>query len=74
MSLVRFHLSIPADDYLAYYQGAARAVSVVAADGRRIEFPAAVLRPFVGHEGIYGWFEIEFDQNRRLVDIRRLQR
>ena len=72
MLSMRFHLTISADDYLAYYAGQARSISVKADDGRRIKFPAEHLRPFVSHGGISGYFEIEFDQNHRFLSLKRL--
>ena len=72
MLSMRFHLTIGADDYLAYYAGQARSISVTAEDGRRIEFPAEHLRPFVSHGGIRGYFEIEFDQDYRFQRLRQI--
>lgn len=72
MSKLRFHLTISAQEYLAYYAGEAETVSTLSHDGRRIEFPAEHLRPFVNHGGIQGLFEIEFDENRRFVALRQL--
>ncbi|MDH5778232.1 MAG: DUF2835 domain-containing protein [Gammaproteobacteria bacterium] len=69
---VRFSLNIPADEVLAYYQGIAKQVSVVAHDGRRIEFPAEKLRPFMAEAGVYGEFEMEFDQQHRFVAMSRI--
>ncbi len=69
---VRFSLHIPGDVYLAYYQGAARAVVVRTADGRTVQFPAEALRPFVTRDGIHGAFEMEFDAHNKLLDLRRV--
>ena len=69
----RFDINIPAEQILAYYQGIARQVSVVTHDGRRIEFPAEKLRPFLDHRGIHGVFELEFDDNHRFVALHRIQ-
>ena len=69
----RFHINIPAEQILAYYQGLARQVSVVAHDGRRIEFPAEKLRPFLDHRGVYGEFELEFDEYHRFKALHRLK-
>ena len=71
MSTVHFSLSISSEQYLAHYQGYAHSVSVIGVDGRRIEFPAEHLRPFLTHTGINGRFEIEFDQQHRFVALRR---
>lgn len=72
MPIMRFSLAISSERYLAWYAGAASAVQVRADDGRTLRFPAAELRPFVTHDGIRGRFEIEFDDNHRLVGLRRL--
>jgi len=69
---VRFTLSIPGDVYLAYYDGTARAVAVRCSDGRNIQFAAKNLRQFVTRDGIRGTFEMEFDENNRFVNIRRV--
>lgn len=69
---VRFRLAISADDYLAYYQGVARAVVVLAEDGRRVRFPAGALQPFVSHQGVHGLFELCFDDRNKLTGLRRI--
>ncbi|MBI1423744.1 MAG: DUF2835 family protein [Gammaproteobacteria bacterium] len=72
MRTVRFRLSINADDYLRYYQGIARNISVIADDGRRIEFPAEHLRAFVMRDGVHGLFELVFDQDNKFVALRKI--
>ncbi|MBL3591728.1 MAG: DUF2835 family protein [gamma proteobacterium endosymbiont of Lamellibrachia anaximandri] len=47
-------------------------VSVIAEDGRRIEFPANSLRPFVTKSGVQGRFELLIDDNNRLQRLDRL--
>jgi len=37
-----------------------------------VQFPAAALRPHLRHDGIRGRFELEFDERRRFVALRRL--
>ncbi len=70
---VRFDINIPAEQILAYYQGIARQVSVVAYDGRRIEFPAERLRPYLDHRGVKGVFELEFDEDHRFVALHKIR-
>ncbi|GAA3979418.1 DUF2835 domain-containing protein [Allohahella marinimesophila] len=65
-------LSISPDEFLRVYQGHAKAVSAQSIDGRRVQFPAAVLRPFLLHDGIQGRFEIHFDGDHKFAGIRRL--
>lgn len=67
----RFHLAVSAEQFLEYYRGVARQVVVRAADGRTLQFPASILRPFLDQTGIYGDFVIRFDSQNKLVDIRR---
>lgn len=67
-----FQLAITAENYLAWYQGAARVVSVIAEDGRRIEFPAEHLRPFVTHDGIFGRFVLHFDEQNRFKELKKI--
>lgn len=69
---IRFHLSLSKEKYLAYYQGRARNVLVRSEDNRNIEFPASAIRRFLTHDGIYGLFEIHFDENNKLIDINQI--
>ena len=69
---VQFQLSISADDYVTYYQGVTRAVSILGDNGKRIEFPAEHLRQFVTHDGVHGNFELEFDDNNRFVALKKI--
>lgn len=70
--MARFALNISGDRYLSYYEGAARVVVARSFDGRRIQFPANVLRRFVTRDGIQGVFEMEFDEDNKFVSIRRV--
>ena len=69
---IRFRLSISADEYLAYYQGRVHDVITRAEDGRKLQFPANALQPFVSHQGIHGLFELRFDANHKLLGLQRL--
>lgn len=70
MDCVRFKLKISADEYLKYYTGQAKSVSVISEDGLRIEFPAAHLREFITANGIRGYFELCFDNQNRFKQLR----
>jgi uncharacterized protein DUF2835 len=69
---IRFHLTIAAEKYLAYYQGKARSIVVCSEDNRSIKFPANAIRSFLTHDGIFGQFEIQFDENNKLIRIQRI--
>ena len=70
---IRFSLAIPAEKYLAYYRGEVRDIQVRATDNRRLRFPAQAVRKFLTHDGIYGNFEIRFDESNKLQEIRRVE-
>ena len=69
MTSVRFALQIPPHQFLDYYRGAARVVRVTGYDGKTIQFPASALQKFVTKDGIYGDFELEFDEENRFVRL-----
>jgi hypothetical protein len=66
------NLTIPADEYQRLYQGSAREVVATSVDGRRVRFPAMILRPYVTHVGIRGRFRIVFDENHRFQAIEKI--
>ncbi len=65
-------LEISAKAMLRYYSGAACAVVAHARGGKRVRFPAEILRPFVGHAGVRGTFALSVDKNHKLQRIERI--
>jgi hypothetical protein len=43
-----------------------------ATDGRIIRFPANILRSVVQSNGVYGTFELVFDENHKFVSLSRI--
>lgn len=72
MQAVIVDLAIGADEFERWYCGAAKEVLARAVDGRKVRFPAAILRPYITHAGIYGRFRILFDDNNRFSRIDRI--
>ena len=70
---IRLRLAISAEEYLAYYQGAAQVVVARSEDNRVVEFPASAIRQFVTHDGVFGRFEISFDENNKLIGVQRIE-
>jgi hypothetical protein len=66
-------LNITAHAYRRLYSGHARNVLAHDREGRKIQFPAASLRPFVTHEGIRGTFIVRVDEDNKLAGIRRVK-
>jgi len=70
--LIRFSLQLSYDQYLQVYQGAAKNISVVATDGRRIAFPARNVQSFLTRKGINGYFEMELTAENKFICIKKI--
>ncbi len=70
--IIRFKLSLSADQYLKVYQGVAKNVTARADDGRRIAFPAQNIKQFLTHDGIYGHFEMELTPKNKFIAIKQI--
>ena len=73
MQGVFFSLAISPEKYLEYYRGAAKAVIVQSEDGRKVQFPAGALQPFVTANGINGRFRLLFDKNHKFLKLEKLR-
>ena len=71
MKTFEFHLSISAASYLDYYRGAVRQVLARCPDGQTVQFPAALLQPFVTTEGIHGAFVLTCGDDHKGATLRR---
>ncbi|WP_271270581.1 DUF2835 domain-containing protein [Aliamphritea hakodatensis] len=72
MQQIIVDISLSSEEFLQHYRGTAKNVVARSRDGRRIRFPAEILRPFLLHSGISGSFVIRFDEGGKFSDIRRL--
>ncbi len=72
MERIRFTLMLTPAQVQEYYRGAVRRVSVRTDDGRWLELPANHLRRFVARGGIRGRFELELDDEGKLVYLKRI--
>lgn len=72
MATLLLDIALPADRFIAVYEGRANRVMLRSRDGRSVSLPAHHLRPFLDHRGVYGSFELEFDDAGRLVALRRI--
>ncbi len=72
MADIFIQLNISQADYLRVYSGQAKTVSAQSLDGERVQFPASILRQFVGHNGIQGHFKISVDDQNKFVSIARI--
>lgn len=69
---LRVVLKIPAYQLLHYYEGEVDTVAARTTDGRIIHFPANILRSVVQSDGVYGTFELVFDERNKFVSISRM--
>ena len=69
---MRFSLDISPEKYQRYYQGTAQFVYVQTDDGRSLKFPVTALHKFISHSGIQGRFEIEFNDQNKLINLNRI--
>ncbi len=72
MQALVVNLSISPEAYQRLYAGMAKHVTATAVDGRRVQFPANILRPYVTHQGIRGRFRIQFSDDNRFESILKL--
>ncbi|ORU94439.1 MAG: topoisomerase II [Cycloclasticus sp. symbiont of Bathymodiolus heckerae] len=68
-----FKLAISAEQYLSVYKGHAKAISTLSIDGRRIEFSAEKVKPFLTRDGIYGVFEMQINEKHQFLSIKKLR-
>ncbi len=67
-----FRLQIDHQQLLRYYQGTASQVQVNSECGRRLQFPAMRLRPFLTRNGISGRFQLTVDADNRFVQLKKI--
>lgn len=65
-------LSIDAEEMQRWYRGSASEVLAYSVDGRKVRFPASVLRPFVTRDGVHGHFRILFDNRHKLRGVEKI--
>ena len=71
-SELRFYLEISPEEALRYYQGQAKVVVVTATTGQKLQFPAEHIRPYINQSGVSGFFSIQFDDDNKLIGLKRL--
>lgn len=72
MRSIYVQLNIPPEQFQRLYEGVAKTVNARSLDGRNVNFPANILRPFVTHSGIVGTFAIHFSDENRFQSIEKI--
>ena len=71
MKRFEFVLSISSQQYLLYYRGAVRQVVAQSTFGSTVQFPAALLIPYVTSAGISGRFVLTCEESGRGATLKR---
>ena len=72
VSSIIVHLHILPEEFQRLYEGSAKDVTARSTDGRRVRFPANILRPYVTHAGVMGTFAIHFSDDNRFQSIEKI--
>tara|TARA_R110002033_G_scaffold14720_3_gene42600 strand:- start:5013 stop:5240 length:228 start_codon:yes stop_codon:yes gene_type:complete len=73
MAKIVLNVALPAFKYEAMYAGAAKNLVASSLDGRKVQLPLSAFQRFVTHQGIYGFFEIEFDDMNKLIAVTKVK-
>lgn len=65
-------IKISVDEYQRLYAGTAKDVYAISRSGEKVRFPAKILIPYVGHNGISGSFSIAFNEEFRFESIEKI--
>ncbi len=72
MKRFEFVLSISSQQYLQYYRGSVRQVLAQSTTGATVQFPAALLIPFVTSAGIRGRFVLSCEDDGTKAALQRV--
>lgn len=72
MSTIIIDVAVAADRFQKLYAGTAKYLLVNSRDGRRVQLPLTIFRSFLTHQGVYGSFMVKFDENNKLLDIKKI--
>ena len=68
-----FELNISKDEMMKYYSGLASVVKVQTFQGFSLQFPAMMLRRFMGPDGIKGRFQVRYSKDGKIESFERWQ-
>ena len=72
MRSITVQLKINPEEFQRLYEGTVKDVCACSIDGKRVRFPANILRPFVTWAGVFGTFHIYFDDDNRFKGIEKI--
>ena len=72
MAKLRVDIAIPAERYVELYSGRVKNIHAVSWEGLSVQFPGSILHRFITHDGIYGTFDLHFDEHNKLLSVSKL--
>jgi len=69
---IQFSIKLSYEKYASFYRGEAQSVLAWANDGRKIQFPAEILKPYLTRDGINGVFIIYFDNQNKYKKLEKI--
>lgn len=73
MAKIVVEVILSAFQYEAAYSGIAKHVMAKSLDGRTVRLPLLAFQRFVTHRGIHGVFEVEFDEQHKLINVTQIR-
>lgn len=65
------NLHIDKSELVKYYTGTT-IVTAKSIDGRSVQFPVNILQKYITHDGIHGVFVLEYDDNFKFRNLKKL--
>lgn len=69
---IQVAINIAYDDFLPYYEGRVKDVVTRDIRGVSVRFPANALQPYLTHVGVSGVFELQINDNNKLLSCKRI--
>ncbi|TDO99005.1 DUF2835 domain-containing protein [Marinomonas balearica] len=72
MAIIVIDVNLSAFKYKEMYKGTVKNLVAHSRDGRKVQLPLIAFQKFVTHHGLFGSFEVEFDESKKLVGIKKI--
>lgn len=69
MAKITVGVNLSTKQYEEMYRGSKKYVVVNSLDGRTVRLPLLIFQKFISYDGLHGIFDVEFDENNKLINI-----
>ena len=66
---IQFRLALPAEQCKRYYRGEINQISTISTCNQSLQLPFNTVKQFLTQNGLYGLFEMHFDQNNKFISV-----